>query len=399
MEVAGSDTGNFQSDKEERPVPQLRFQTDEGRRVVGLLQRATQLITEEVSALMGNVSSLVSGDWQANGAYQFQEWMTRWQRTMQHNTEQLNALANRLQEEIVQWEETAAVFGGQGSQAVAEQVFFEPLETDPSVRIPEIPSPFETLPAAASFAPSPKGEPSAVLPSGPVLPLAVENTTRWLAKQGITGTRLQSYSEVRGETVPGDDGQNKYPRYSYQKRYRSNCTWYAAAAIAAASNGRINLQNYGEKTGIRNLGPGKTWAVRAKEWVQEYERAQTPPEQRIVTGVDKTPRAGDVLANNKSHVAFVEEVRVSPDDKKIYVIVSEENAGSPDGKYIGQPVDKNNSMPITIQSDLPHPPKDAKPIRRYRRVITFDNINAGTDKPPTIAGKTDFIHFNYNYKK
>jgi|GEM_PF-3177354 len=387
-------------------MPMLRFNTDEGQAAVAALRQAIEAMQAELNRAGAAVEGLAPAHWQAPVAEQFIDMSQTWQQRMSQSLERLTDLTRRLETEIVQWEEAAAVFGGGSATggAVGGMMFFEPVEG----RIPEMPG-FEPAEGAGPETSEQSGSVAgrdgktfadilaedASGPSGKTRPAAVKATDTFLADRGITDTVVHSYSETRGEAVVGDDGQNKYYRHSYNETYRSNCTWYAAAAVAEASDGTIDLQDYGADTGIDNLGNGGEWAGEAREWIQDYDKEGTPDNARMISGVDKIPQAGDVYCDNNYHVAFVEEVRTSADGEKIYVVVSEENAGMSDGRYVGQPVGgSDNSVDIS--------PADTgdggKAIKRYRRVIEFNNASAGTDSPPAVQGDADFIHINYDYQ-
>ena len=94
-------------------MPYLHFDTEQGRATRERLRQVETAIGEALASLDSAVNTLIGeGLWQAPGATKFEEAMTQWCNQMQTHRETLNVLAIRLEKEIAEWEETAAVFGG-----------------------------------------------------------------------------------------------------------------------------------------------------------------------------------------------------------------------------------------------------------------------------------------------
>ena len=144
-----------------------------------------------------------------------------------------------------------------------------------------------------------------------------------------------------------------YPRNGYNG-VQSNCTWYAAQAVLAASNGNIKIENFGA----------------AKNWLKNAETYLKNNPDGNISGIDTNPQAGDIMYLSSGHVAFVEKVETI--NGKTFVTWSEENASGTVGNY-------SNKEQVVI---------DGKPILRWRitREISQEYI---ADKG------IKFIHINY----
>ncbi len=205
---------------------------------------------------------------------------------------------------------------------------------------------------------------------------------------------------TKGEDVPGDDGRRtlkEVPNPKEKKdvalyyrggKGRSNCTWYAAAAIKQASNGKIDLNSgkYGDQGSFtRSLGNAGEWATNARAAIDPNDpnHEKFKQYQDSITAVDNKPTVGSVYCLPvgdelpSGHVMFVEDVKeVEVGGKKQWqVVVSEENWGG--GHFKG-------AEPVTVPG--------SPDVGRWRRTITLD---ADPNDPAAASTNGSFIHFNY----
>jgi hypothetical protein len=221
----------------------------------------------------------------------------------------------------------------------------------------------------------------------------INGKTEWVtslpnASNKIVEVSKNGSSNIKGEFVTaGKDGRifpetYGYPRFAEDSATRSNCTYYAAHAVYQESNGKIEMN--GTKA---SLGPGGNWATSVEKIITTYDQEGISIENRKFLDVNRVPSAGDVYCDDKYHVAFVEETWISEDGKQIFVVVSEENAGLPDGRYIGQPINRETSSPILEEEG----------IKRFRRTIVFNNTkDINNPEIPDKQGR--FIKINYDYE-
>lgn len=207
------------------------------------------------------------------------------------------------------------------------------------------------------------------------------------AAEDITGDDNRYLHTVRKPTPANNpnDAVGFYDRLNFGGTFKSNCTWYVAAAVSHFSKGRINLNSgkYGISGQFNSgLGSGGKWAANAKAAL-EYKD--------YISAVDRIPEAGSVICfPDGGHVAFVEDVQlvekeITIEGKKTTkwmwnVTVSEENA-----IYTGKPTSVfKNSTEVKV---------DGYPdVKRWRRTIEF---YTKIDNPHEIIGDAEFIHFNY----
>lgn len=230
--------------------------------------------------------------------------------------------------------------------------------------------------------------------------------TGWISKEIIFQSTLISESKTIGENVRSgiNEKDQLFPRLAYDGKTYSNCTWYAAAAVSQESGGKIDLNDSSfdwrsypaltDKNGNelgRGWGSGGEWSSYADGLFDDYSEANVDLSTMVITGKsDFFPTSGAVLNDvGLGHVAFVEQVWLSEDNNKIFVIVSEENAGYfKDGVLmgVGSPI-KSPSEKIAVEGGLE--------VDRYRRTIVFDNVNKEGAIPTIESGNIKFIHFNY----
>jgi hypothetical protein len=160
-----------------------------------------------------------------------------------------------------------------------------------------------------------------------------------------------------GKAIP-DDGLYYRLGFDASGNPRSDCTWYAAAAVKQASGGRIDLNSstrFGE-----SLGNATKWADNAEAYAHDHPNGP-------ISGVDHVPHTGDVMWFASGHVAFVESATLSSDGKNWILQISEEDASGQGFKHSTQ-VDVGDG------------------VLRWTRALTVP-----------VAGNeaTKFIHFRY----
>jgi len=162
---------------------------------------------------------------------------------------------------------------------------------------------------------------------------------------------------------------------------KSNCTWYAATALAAYTQGRIDLHAV---HGDDRMSQAYHWPVEAEEAMEN----EAHPLHGFVTGVNKKPAPGTVITFDKykgdpksfGHVAWVEEAElVTGEDGKKYwkLVISEENYGG--GSWRG-------AERIETGDDT---------VYRWRRTVTYPADDA--DDSVAITDGIRFIHWNPDY--
>ena len=85
----------------------LRFDTEQGRETAATLMRCAGNIQSELGTASSSAETL-AGAWEAPAANQFQEQFQSWSGQVRQAIETLEALKARLDQEIEQWETTAA---------------------------------------------------------------------------------------------------------------------------------------------------------------------------------------------------------------------------------------------------------------------------------------------------
>lgn len=157
-------------------------------------------------------------------------------------------------------------------------------------------------------------------------------------------------------TFPNDAGESVKPNlggpaeFGYNP-YGSNCTWFAAQAVFHVSGGKFVPD----------------WWGNARQWKAKAELMAAEPNS-FVEGVDKTPRAGDVIVFKFGHVAYVEKVVGGQ------ITFVEENY---DMDESGWP------QAITIIHE------NGQQLRRWRVTTSVDTVVNNKDYDAY------FIHFNY----
>ncbi|MCW5873113.1 MAG: hypothetical protein KIS88_00550 [Anaerolineales bacterium] len=139
---------------------------------------------------------------------------------------------------------------------------------------------------------------------------------------------LDEWGPAKKTLEKNSDKVALYPRAANKEGFKSNCTWYVAAAIYSAKGIALNKGEYGTNGGFAgSLGGGGKWGPRA-------QTAKDNPEDQYhsyIESVDKKPMAGsafDIAFTQGGHVMFVQETRIveGPDGKKMWeLVVSEEN--------------------------------------------------------------------------
>lgn len=178
------------------------------------------------------------------------------------------------------------------------------------------------------------------------------------------------------ERVPAYDPMEEgyWERYYRKGAFTSNCTWYAAAAVKNASNGRIDL-NRGSSihpVDTQLLGNGGEWASNARKILN----SKSPDKESYISSVDKLPKPGSVYCKD-NHVMFVEDAKlVEIDGKKQWqVTISEENWSG-------------NHYKGAERVEVPDHPE----VRRWRRDIF---LPVDPNDPQGALADGEFIHFNY----
>ncbi len=91
-------------------MAQLTFNTDEGRTTSTLISTTSGNLSTELTNLRNNINSLVGSAWVGNSATLFQGEFDTWASDVQRIITELENLKSRLDNEIVEWENTAASF-------------------------------------------------------------------------------------------------------------------------------------------------------------------------------------------------------------------------------------------------------------------------------------------------
>ncbi|MEA4907328.1 MAG: WXG100 family type VII secretion target [Chloroflexi bacterium] len=85
----------------------LHMDVDACRSVRSSLDSNRQQLVQEVNAVTSQVRSMVGATWIAPGADNFQNEIEDWSKGMEQYLENLENLAKRLDNEIVEWENAA----------------------------------------------------------------------------------------------------------------------------------------------------------------------------------------------------------------------------------------------------------------------------------------------------
>jgi len=177
--------------------------------------------------------------------------------------------------------------------------------------------------------------------------------------------------------------QNFTPYYRGSSNFqKSNCVWYAATALAAYTQGRIDLHAVHDDD---RMSDAYHWTTEAEEAMKN----ETHPLHGFVSGVNKIPAPGTVItfapnkggAGSVGHVAWVEEAElVTGEDGKKYwkLVISEENYGGGHWKGAERVVTGDDS------------------VKRWRRTITYPAD--GADESVAITDGIEFIHWDPEYK-
>lgn len=86
----------------------LRFDTDAGRQASQMIGTSCQTLQTELNNLRNRISSMVGGEWQGASAQQFQGEFENWSGQLRNCLSTLEQLQQRLDREIVEWEQTAS---------------------------------------------------------------------------------------------------------------------------------------------------------------------------------------------------------------------------------------------------------------------------------------------------
>lgn len=190
--------------------------------------------------------------------------------------------------------------------------------------------------------------------------------------ESITGDVTTSEPDEKFTPFPRGDGTTK-----------SNCTWYAATALAAHTGGKIDLHAIHKED---RMSDAHHWSEEAQEAIDDKDH----PLHGYVKDVDEKPEAGTIISYPISddmpygHVAWVEKAEMIVDkdgNKKWELTISEENYGGSNG-FTGA------TAIGTTDSD----------VKRWRRTISFPV--ADNDGSKAIVGTgIKFIHWDQDYNK
>lgn len=234
--------------------------------------------------------------------------------------------------------------------------------------------------------------------------------TGWIAKDVLlptiagkedfsTSTTISIPANLNTELarkVTGDDGRrtlSEVPKpktdadavalYYRGDPIKSNCTWYAAAAVNEVHGIPLNSGKYGSTGSFSSsLGHGGKWASNAEAALDENNPLHNTYKeyQPYINEVDKVPRPNSVLSlpgtikYPEGHVLFVEDVQLVEKDGKKYweLAISEENWGG-ENYFPGAQI-------VEVSSDAD--------VKRWVRSITLEMNSSGEAQ---TNGK--FIHF------
>lgn len=88
-------------------MAQLLMDVDSVRSTQANIMNVKGQLNDQVTALNSAVDGMVPSSWNAPGAEQFKSEFQQWRNTMMQALDQLEQLANRLQAEAQEWENTA----------------------------------------------------------------------------------------------------------------------------------------------------------------------------------------------------------------------------------------------------------------------------------------------------
>lgn len=233
--------------------------------------------------------------------------------------------------------------------------------------------------------PTPSRPPSPVPPARPVEGLGKIEPSPFaelVRKAKIARAEDVPLSVSRNVNTPNPP-ENFTPYYrGSSDTSKSNCTWYAATALATYTGGKIDLHGV---HGDYRMGDAVNWPVQAMNAKNNVDH----PLHGFVTDVDKKPAAGTVItfdpkkggAGDVGHVAWVEEANVvmGKDNKKYWeLVISEENYGG--GNWKG-------ATKITTGDET---------VKRWRRTVTYPvSENDGSE---AVTDGIRFIHWDPGYK-
>lgn len=188
-------------------------------------------------------------------------------------------------------------------------------------------------------------------------------------------------TKIKAEQVSIDDGRvfrvgGLYSHYDETGKYKSNCTWYAAAAMKDASGGIIDLNSGKAGPDANNslfstsLGDAESWGENARTFT-EYKP--------YVSDVNKHPEAPSIFQDG-GHVMFVEKAsHIEIAGKKYWeVVISEENY------YLKKYGPYATSVEVVIPGNTE--------VKRWRRTLTWE-AKEGQDQFANTTG--NFIHFTF----
>lgn len=88
----------------------LHLEPEAARSTSNLMGSCRSNIESELSSLQQRVNSMVGAEWQGNSANIFQGEFESWSGQLRNTLNQLEALRQRLETEIAQWEAAASTF-------------------------------------------------------------------------------------------------------------------------------------------------------------------------------------------------------------------------------------------------------------------------------------------------
>lgn len=90
----------------------LKFDIDAGRQTVNALTTCINNVQAELTTIETRINTLVGSEWESPSATQFQDQFIQWATQLKTTLNTLGELKAKLDQEIIQWEQTAASFGG-----------------------------------------------------------------------------------------------------------------------------------------------------------------------------------------------------------------------------------------------------------------------------------------------
>ena len=86
----------------------LHFDTDAGKMTSTQINNSCSELNTQLNTLTQRVNSMVGAEWMGNSATMFQSEFQNWSQQLQQCVQQLEALRQRLDREIAEWEQAAS---------------------------------------------------------------------------------------------------------------------------------------------------------------------------------------------------------------------------------------------------------------------------------------------------